>query len=208
MSTDRRPHRSKPIEIPIETDDNKGDDQQPVGQRQMVPSSEHRGEATEESAEPAEVSRESAEKDERLLRLMAEFANFRKRVASEREQVETRAKAKLVRGLLGVLDAFEQMLEDREVESDARALLDGARLIYKQLWESLSSEGLEKIEALHRPFDPSVHEAVVVQPVNDPELDGVVLGVLQAGYTFGGQLLRPSQVVVGRYEESVNGRDA
>lgn len=211
MSTE---DRSKPVEIPIEAEDElveESEAEEQVRPRESTegqPEPEEPVEAAEAETEAAEAPAKPAEEDERLLRLMAEFANFRRRVAAEKEQLESDAKARLVKGLLGVLDAFQQMLQDQEEQRDADALLEGARLIYKQLWENLAAEGLQRIEALDSAFNPMEHEAVMTQPVSDPKLDGVVISVLQEGYRFRDKLLRPSQVVVGQYEDSVDGRSA
>ncbi len=136
------------------------------------------------------------ELEDRLLRLMAEFDNFRRRTREQQTQVAVESKAELIKKLLPVIDDFGHMMEHAGSEPDAVA--EGARLIFKKLVDILTSEGLEPIASVGDAFDPELHEAVAVQPVDDPEQDHRVLAVAKQGYRFKGRVIRPAQVVVGQ----------
>jgi molecular chaperone GrpE len=137
-----------------------------------------------------------------LLRLQAEFENFRKRTVREQTMTSSRATARFVERLLPVLDNFELALGHGEGGS-------GVDLVFKELTETLRSQGLEEIEAEGKPFDPQVHDAV--ESRDDPAADEVVVAqVYRRGYLFKGQLLRPAMVVVtrpGELETHANGGD-
>ncbi|NOZ55746.1 MAG: nucleotide exchange factor GrpE [Calditrichaeota bacterium] len=152
-------------------------------------------EAAEKEAKEAEEERVK-ELEDRLLRLMAEFDNFRRRTREQQAQIAVDSKAELVKKLLPVIDDFGHMME--HADADADAVAEGARLIYKKLVDILTSEGLEPLASVGDPFDPEVHEAVAVQPVDDPEKDHKVLAVTKQGYRFKGRVIRPAQVVVGQ----------
>jgi molecular chaperone GrpE len=129
-----------------------------------------------------------------LRRLQAEFDNYRKRMMREQTQIASRASARLVERLLVVLDNF-----DRALAHDAEN--SGLELLHKELMGVLSAEGLETIDALGKPFDPTLHEAV-----ESHEEEGVTqptcTEVYRTGYLLKSKVLRPSMVVVARPPES------
>ena len=132
---------------------------------------------------------------DQCLRLQAEFDNFRKRVAREREQTVAYAGQRVMEALLPVLDNFR-----RAVQSPGESVelfLSGVAMVEKQLEDILAQQGLERIEAEGQPFDPNVHEAVgVVEGSGLP--DNTVAEVLQSGFALKGRLLRPAMVKVAR----------
>ena len=130
---------------------------------------------------------------EDLLRLQAEFENTRKRLEREKNDVAARATASFVSKLLPVLDNLGRAVSHGEVDA-------GVELVHKELVEILASEGLEEIEALGRPFDPTVHDGVDAREeasVDEP----TCLEVYRPGYRFRGKTIRPAIVVVGRPTE-------
>ncbi len=130
---------------------------------------------------------------ELYLRKLAEFDNFRKRVEREREDVRINAAADVVRELVPVMDNFDRALEHADADPDS--LRQGVEMIARQLWDSLTRQGLEVIDPLGQPFDPEFHEAV--QRVEDPAHEpGTVAQVLGKGYLFRGRLVRPAMVAV------------
>jgi molecular chaperone GrpE len=151
-------------------------------------------EASSERASGAEV--QVQEYREHLQRLAAEFDNYRKRVLKEQTRAVEMAAQPLMRKLLEVLDEFELALIAAEQKPDFDRFLHGVELVYAKLLDSLRGEGLEKIEALGRPFDPAQHEALM----QSGEADGepVVADVLRPGYTLKGRVIRPSGVRVVR----------
>lgn len=154
--------------------------------------------AAAETASLAEqVARLRAEKDEiwqTLIRRQADFENARKRIERERQEGSQRAVARLIEELLPVLDAFERALaaHDNPAYEDYRK---GFELIYRQLGDALARQGVERIDADGKPFDPHIHQAI--ERVETAEhADGTVLQVLQPGYRLGDRLLRPAIVRV------------
>lgn len=152
---------------------------------------------------PAELPEEAVrrlegERDQlqdRYARLAAEYDNFRKRVAREREELTARSQAALASRLLDVLDDMERLLAgDRTAPSDA--LFQGMELVGKKLWKELEFAGLERLDPAGQAFDPAVHEAVATTPAPTPEQDHTVCRTFQAGYRFKGALLRPARVQV------------
>jgi molecular chaperone GrpE len=131
--------------------------------------------------------------DDRLLRLAAEFENYKKRTARERQEYVALANERLVKELLPVLDDLERALQAAAEHEEAQ-LEDGVRLVHRSLAQLLQREGVEEIDT-SGPFDPHVHEAMLAQPSDDAE-SGSVLDVIQKGYKIGGRVVRPARVIV------------
>ena len=152
----------------------------------------------EAAAEDADALREKyeaelAEKDNRYLRLQADFENFRRRTRQEKEELAAVVTQNLLKDLLPFLDNFERALAAEN--SDAESLRAGVEMMYKQLVEALKKEGLEYIETKGKPFDPNFHQAVM--RVEDAEKeDGEIVAELQKGYMVKGRVVRPSMVQV------------
>lgn len=160
------------------------------------------GEAAEEAAkeEEAKKAEEAAKKaeeaeSERYMRLMAEFQNFKKRVAKEKSDIHAYANEKIVGELLPVLDNFERALESEG--GDPEAYAKGMQLIFEQLKKALENAGLAEIKAMDEEFDPNVHNAVMTESIEDKE-DGTVTKVFQKGYTLKDKVIRPSMVAVNK----------
>jgi len=134
-----------------------------------------------------------AEVDDRLLRLAAEFDNYKKRAARERQEYVALANERLVKELLPVLDDLERALQAAAEHEEAQ-LEDGVRLVHRSLAQLLEREGVEEIDT-SGPFDPHVHEAMLAQPSEEAE-SGDVLDVMQKGYKIGGRVVRPARVIV------------
>jgi molecular chaperone GrpE len=132
---------------------------------------------------------------EQLMRLRADFENFKNRVDRTREANERQAAAQLVSRLLPVLDNFERALSAaRQVERES-AFQDGIGLIFRQLLDELRKEGLVSVDTVGEPFDPEVHEAVATTDVSGLPANTVV-EELQRGYLLHSRLLRPALVKV------------
>lgn len=134
------------------------------------------------------------ELENRLLRLQADFDNFRKRTARERLEQAKLAEAALVTNLLPVLDNFDRALANLPQEADT-SWAEGVQLVHKQLLDVLGQQGLERINCA-QPFDPNIHEAVMREACTNDEAEGTILQELQSGYLYQGRLLRPSMVKV------------
>ena len=152
-------------------------------------------------AGPPEAQRAQAEAEDRLLRVRADFENFRKRIERERAEFRHYATAALVERLLPVLDNLERALAAAS-EHDEASLEDGVRLVHRALRDVLGREGLVEIDT-DGAFDPHVHEALLTQPSDEPE--GTVLEVIEKGYRVGDRVLRPARVVVAAPEGQRDG---
>lgn len=131
---------------------------------------------------------------EQLLRLSADFENFRRRIEREREDSERHASASLVTRLLPVLDNFERALS-RDPGAGSDRFYDGVVLIFRQLLEELRKEGLAAVDSVGEPFNPELHEAVstTVEQALPPN---IVVEEMQRGYRLHERLLRPALVKV------------
>ncbi|MDP8238140.1 MAG: nucleotide exchange factor GrpE [Candidatus Hatepunaea meridiana] len=139
------------------------------------------------------------EKDKRL-RALADFDNFRKRTQSEFGQIIKGANERLIKQMLPVLDDFERLLNQDSTDDNNTYLLQGAELIHKKLHAILSVEGLQPIEAVDKPFDANLHEAMA--QMNDPSKpNGTVLTELEKGYRLGDRIIRFSKVFVSKVPE-------
>lgn len=150
--------------------------------------------------EPAEeaIRRLEEQLDEardRHLRLAAEYENYRKRATRERSELNDRAQAALVGRLLDVLDDMDRLSADGAAAS-VDQLRQAVELVDKKLWKELQAAGLERIDPVGAPFDPSLHEAVSTAPAPSREQDHTVSATFQAGYRFKGTLVRPARVQV------------
>lgn len=153
-------------------------------------------------AELDELRQRAAKAEEnwdRLVRLSADFENYKKRAARERQEAAKFANESLLQKLLPVLDNFEMALaaaQSAQVDG-VKSLQDGVTMILQQFRQTLLEAGLEEIEAAGKPFDPNLHEAVSQQDSAEvPE--GNVLIQLRRGYKFRERLLRPASVIVAR----------
>ena len=143
-----------------------------------------------------ELNAKIAKEHDDYLRLMAEFETFRRRSAEERLALVGSASADTIKGLLPVLDDCERAMELLSKSSD-EAAKEGTALIYNKLMDYLKTKGLAVIEARGTKFDVDLHEAVTQFPAPTPEQKGMVIDVVQTGYTLNGKVLRYAKVVVG-----------
>ena len=144
--------------------------------------------------ELAKAKAEAAEMRDQFLRLQAEWDNFRKRTAAERESEKVRASEKLVKDLIPVVDDLERALEHAKQAGDGGSLTGGVEAVTNKFLQILSKHKVEQIKAEGEPFDPMKHQAVGTQP--DPTVpEETVVNVYQKGYQMGDRVLRPAMVV-------------
>ena len=144
------------------------------------------------AGEPADTV-DAAKLKEQLAYLAAEFENFRKRVAREREAQAAYGNEQLLRSILPFLDNLERAMGQEG--SSADALLSGVRMTHDQFLSELRKFGLEQVSAQEGSFDPSLHEAIACVPLPGKPA-GSILAEARKGYTLHGRLLRPAQVTV------------
>lgn len=152
-------------------------------------------EGSEVEQEIDTVRAEAAEYLDHLRRLQAEFDNYRKRVLKEQTDVMERAAAPVMQRLLEVVDDFDLALMSASDKPDFDRFLHGVELVYAKFADTLKAEGLERIEAQGKPFDPEQHEALM-QTGEGEHL--IVADVLRPGYTLRGRVIRPAGVRVNR----------
>jgi len=146
----------------------------------------------EEQEQQEQIEEQQEVVDDRLLRLAADFDNYKKRAAREREEYVKLANERLVKDLLPVLDDLERALL-AAAEHEEAALEEGVRLVYRSLQSVLERQGLRTIGTDGK-FDPHVHEALLSQPSEAEE--GSVIDVVQKGYRIGDRIVRPARVVI------------
>ncbi len=150
--------------------------------------------AVKTDAEMAKLSADLEELRQTLLRRQADFDNYRKRIEKERFEDSKRATARMIEGLIPVIDGFEHALAaHREAEYDNYR--KGFELIYKQLLDNVAKLGVERIDPVGKSFDPHLHQAVDRAETSEHK-DGTILQVFQPGYVFHGRVLRPAMVRV------------
>lgn len=157
--------------------------------------SEEHGKTADEAKE-AEEEEKKAEEDSlhnKMLRLQADFLNYKNRTAKEKITTYGNAVADIIKDLLPVIDNLERAIEAEK--SDGDSFKEGIVMIYNQLHDILAKRGLKEIEALDKPFDHNVHYGVAFDSESEKE-DGTVIEVFQKGYAVNDRVIRPSMVKI------------
>ncbi|MGB8851962.1 MAG: nucleotide exchange factor GrpE [Pirellulales bacterium] len=153
-------------------------------------------------AEPAtgsDVETQLRDSQDRLLRTQAELENFRKRSRREYEEAQRYREIDLLRDLLPVLDNAHRAIEAADKTSDIEALRSGFRMMAQQIEKLLGSHGCLTIETDGAPFDPTIHDAILQQPVPGAAA-GTIVGTATKGYRLHDRVVRPAQVIVAKGE--------
>jgi molecular chaperone GrpE len=152
--------------------------------------------------DPLEAAKAEAQKNrDQLLRVAADFDNYKKRSRRELGDAVKVGREDLLRDLLPVFDNLERASAHAGTASDVKALAEGISMVQRQFVDVLGKLGVERVASVGEPFDPAVHEAV--QHLETGEFaPGVVAAELQAGYRMGGRVLRPALVVVAKAKSS------
>jgi molecular chaperone GrpE len=145
-------------------------------------------------AEIAKLATDLSELRQTLMRRQADFDNYRKRIEKERAEDAKRHTARVIEGLIPVIDGFEHALAAHR-EAEYENYRKGFELIYKQLVDNMTRLGVERIDPLGKQFDPHLHQAMDRTETTAHE-DGTILQVFQPGYVFHGRVLRPAMVRV------------
>jgi molecular chaperone GrpE len=171
------------------------------------PAAEDESEGASEDAAPAdpleEAKAEAAQLKDKLIRMAADFDNFRKRSRREVSEAEKKGRDGLLNDLLPVFDNLERATSHAESTAAAddaasvKGLVDGITLVMKQFRDALGRLGIERVESVGQPFDPSVHEAIQHLETSDFE-PGCIAAEVQPGYRQGERLVRPAMVVVAK----------
>src|SRR3954466_8929662 len=135
------------------------------------------------------------ETHERLLRTAAEFDNFKKRALKEKEDAQKFGSERLLKDFLPVMDNLERALDYAE-QHDPRQVIEGVKLVQKLFETTLARHGVQGFSAVGKPFDPSLHEALMQQESDQPP--GTVVSEMARGYKLNDRLVRPAAVVVSK----------
>jgi molecular chaperone GrpE len=188
----------------MEAEANKAADQaageaqeQPAADQPADAAAEQPAEQTPESTESAEdvLKAELAAANDRNLRLMAEFDNYRRRTAKEQLELIETANGKLLEKLSEVQDNFERAFASENKAQDLEAFEKGMQMIYNQFAKILTDAGLEQIDPTGAEFDPNMHEALMQQP-SETVPEGHVVTVFQKGYKLKNKILKTAKVIV------------
>jgi molecular chaperone GrpE len=137
---------------------------------------------------------------DKLLRLAAEFENYKKRMIRERQASLKYAEQDILKDLLPAIDNLERAINQEEATRDVNSLLEGVQLTLKGLEATVTKYGLEPIESVGKPFDPNLHEALVMEASSEIPAQSV-LREFEKGYLYKDRLLRAAKVVVSKGQE-------
>ncbi len=172
------------------------------------PADDSRDEQTSEvdAVEAEGALAELSQTQDRLLRLQADFENFRRRALKERTEIHQYGHQNLVKDLLSTVDNLDRAIDHAKKGGggDQEVLLQGVELVKKDLLTALAKNGVTEIDSMGKPFDPALHEAMAQLP-NASVAPNTVVEVMQKGYLLRDRLLRPVRVVVARAPEKEAG---
>ncbi|MBA3725639.1 MAG: nucleotide exchange factor GrpE [Armatimonadetes bacterium] len=151
-------------------------------------------------AQVADLERQLAETRDGMLRAIADLQNYRRRSVQDMQHAKEAVAAGLAGKLLPVLDNFERTLEAAEAGTNIESLIEGVRLVDKQLRAALEEYNVRPILAVGLPFDPHIHEAVATEDSEHDE--GTVIGEIERGYAIGKKVLRPTKARVSKGKKS------
>ncbi|WP_318615088.1 nucleotide exchange factor GrpE [Sporosarcina sp. YIM B06819] len=143
----------------------------------------------------AELTAQLQEEENKRLRLLADYDNFKRRASLDQEALQKYRAQNVVTNLLPVLDNFARALSVEAKTEEVQSIMTGMDMIYRTLVTALETEGLVEIEALDQEFDPNFHQAIMTG-VDDTKPSGIILEEMQKGYLLKDRVLRPSMVKV------------
>lgn len=172
--------------------------QEPVsteGENTSVNTEENAAEMANESVRDFEA--ELKEKDDKYLRLYAEFENYKRRTTSERIELFKTAGQEIMLAMVPVLDDFERALKAMETATDVTSVKEGIELVSHKFKNTLVSKGLKPMESIGQPFNADLHEAVTNIPAPTEDMKDKVIDEVEKGYYLGDKVIRYAKVVVG-----------
>ena len=152
----------------------------------------------EEDEKMQQLEAQVREANDKYLRLVAEFDNFRKRTAKERIELTKSAGEEIIKSLLDVLDDSERAAKQMETSEDISLIKEGVSLVFNKFRNTLQSKGLKAMESKEQEFDTELHEAITEIPAPTEELKGKVLDEVQKGYYLNDKIIRHAKVVIGK----------
>jgi len=158
----------------------------------------HLNEEVEEETDLEKLRAELEEQKDKYLRLYADFDNFKRRTAKERQEFIQTAGRDVIGSLLQVLDDCDRAEKQMNSSDDIDAIRGGVQLVFGKLRNALQSRGLRPMESIGQPFNPDLHEAITEVPAPTPEAKGLVLDEIEKGYYLNDKIIRFAKVVVGK----------
>ncbi|MBL7733598.1 MAG: nucleotide exchange factor GrpE [Chitinophagaceae bacterium] len=171
--------------IDINTDENMG-------------GSTHLNEPVAEESEIEALKAQLEEANDKYLRKVAEFDNYKRRNAKERLELIQTAGKEVITELLDVLDDCDRAQKQVETSEDLAAIRQGVMLVFNKLRTTLQSKGLKPMETIHQDFNPDLHEAITEIPAASEELKGKIADEITKGYLLNDKIIRYAKVVVGK----------
>ena len=211
-SEEEQPEEEEDSEEPFEDEDFEAfeeepetEEETPMEQPPVEEEPAHTSEPTEEEQimykdpnEPEKTDEYFNKERDRYLRLFAEFDNYRRRTIKEREELIATAGKDILSAMLPIVDDFDRALVELSKTADENTL-EGVKLIYNKLINTLKSKGLERMDvAPNDVFDSEIHDAITLIPAPSPEYKGRIVDVVQAGYRLGDKVIRFPKVVVAQ----------
>jgi molecular chaperone GrpE len=163
-----------------------------------VPGTQHLDEQVTEDDQDSKLKQELDQTKDKYLRLVAEFDNYKRRTAREKQELTQTAGKDVLQSLLAVLDDTDRAAKQLETSEDLNIIKEGISLVFNKLRNTVTQKGLKKMESLHQPFDPELHEAIAEVPTQDESLQGKVMDEIEPGYYLNDKLIRHAKVVVGK----------
>ena len=145
-----------------------------------------------------EANEKIATLEDKYLRQVAEFDNYRKRTIKEKAELIKNGGERAIESILPVLDDFERALKNMEASEETKAMKEGVELIFSKFQKILGQEGLQKIETEGQAFDTDFHEAIALIPAPSEDLKGKILDCVQTGYMLNEKVIRHSKVAVAQ----------
>lgn len=163
-----------------------------------TPQEEVTEETTTELSNEEKLQQEVERLNDQVYRLSAEISNIQKRNAKERQDAAKYRSQSLAQNLLNVIDNLERAIASPSESEEAQNLKKGVEMVYESFLYALKEEGIEEINALDQPFDPTLHHAVQTVPVEEGQEADKVVQVFQKGYKLKDRVLRPAMVIVSQ----------
>ena len=202
---EQKTEQQNPVEETLEKDNLSENGSQNVSEEQTDTTESAETDKTSEETTDNQEAQQPAEDfetkynelNDRYLRLMAEFDNYRKRTLKEKMELTKTGGEDVLKGILPVVDNMERAIKSLETAKDLEAVKEGIDLIYKKFQEFLTAKGLKEIEAQGLELDTDKHEAVTKFPAPSEDLKGKIIDVIEKGYTLNDKVIRYAKVVIG-----------
>ena len=181
---------------PVENNESEGNID--INTDESLSGTSHLNEPLEEESELEKLKAELEDQKDKFIRKVAEFDNFKRRTAKEREEMRQTAGKEVITDLLDVLDDCDRAQKQIEKTEENKVMKDGVLLVFNKLRNLLSAKGLKPMQTIHEKFNPDLHEAITEIPAPADDLKGKILDEIVKGYYLNDKIIRHAKVVVGK----------